>query len=680
LFDQDWAVKPDCATCPPGYKLSSDGQYCDLIPVENTNYCFSFCRGGIDAGGNYGVYGAQIQETTTSTPVSRLSNFWGGSCGSCTRTQGVTTPAPVMDTLKGKSGETVVSNEAMLIPTGSCTRSDYGENFPCGPGLCGRLATAGIWLCMGTNNNSGLPSNEWIGFETCLDITTAKNYYIGYAVDNHIRIYIDGVLWKSMTTTSQNTFRYWYVSPAYLSAGHHTLRVEFNNESGTAAAAVEVYDNTYAELITPGFDQNMAHILFSTARDITGKPVQAYRDIVGSSRIARYTCSNGTLPDVCTNVGCGRIPVNRVVNPYVKGYAGNWRMSENKGFQSNRKYADIFNPDKKGMEVKNAGTLESFKSYWYYLNTGGVQKWTEVNPASKEWVSDETVTLYDKHGRDLEEKNALGKYSAALYMFRSVVPAAVASNARSREIYYDGFEDYQFRYGCGIMDSSCNTPIFKSLQPMPPFPVTIATVEMHTGNYSTALPGLGMSLVTNVHTKEHKQEDYLAIDGSGQYKTRDVTGLYPVGFEPVVGGKYIFNAWVKDGQPTVNAPGITLTVNGVAITMTMKSVVEKWKQVEGIVDLSQIPITDGKITMLVKASSPGSTVFFDDVRIHPMDSHMKTYSYDDKSMRLLAEMDENNYATFYEYDDEGSLIRIKKETERGIKTIKENRYSSKKRN
>jgi hypothetical protein len=39
----------------------------------------------------------------------------------------------------------------------------------------------------------------------------------------------------------------------------------------------------------------------------------------------------------------------------------------------------------------------------------------------------------------------------------------------------------------------------------------------------------------------------------------------------------------------------------------------------------------------------------------------------------MAELDENNYSTFYEYDDEGNLMRLKKETERGIMTIKETR-------
>ena len=52
---------------------------------------------------------------------------------------------------------------------------------------------------------------------------------------------------------------------------------------------------------------------------------------------------------------------------------------------------------------------------------------------------------------------------------------------------------------------------------------------------------------------------------------------------------------------------------------------------------------------------------------------MKSFVYDALSLRMMAELDENNYATFFEYDDDGTLTRVKKETERGIKTIKETR-------
>ncbi|MEJ0034185.1 MAG: hypothetical protein WDO15_29350 [Bacteroidota bacterium] len=51
---------------------------------------------------------------------------------------------------------------------------------------------------------------------------------------------------------------------------------------------------------------------------------------------------------------------------------------------------------------------------------------------------------------------------------------------------------------------------------------------------------------------------------------------------------------------------------------------------------------------------------------------MKSYVYDLKDYRLSAILDEQNFASFFYYDDEGNLTVTKKETERGIKTISEN--------
>jgi hypothetical protein len=78
--------------------------------------------------------------------------------------------------------------------------------------------------------------------------------------------------------------------------------------------------------------------------------------------------------------------------------------------------------------------------------------------------------------------------------------------------------------------------------------------------------------------------------------------------------------------------------------------------------------------MAVMLEATGSSaVYFDDLRIHPYHANMKTFVYHASNLRLLAEGDENNYTSFYEYDDDGTVIRVKKETERGIKTIKETR-------
>jgi hypothetical protein len=71
----------------------------------------------------------------------------------------------------------------------------------------------------------------------------------------------------------------------------------------------------------------------------------------------------------------------------------------------------------------------------------------------------------------------------------------------------------------------------------------------------------------------------------------------------------------------------------------------------------------------------GANIYIDDIRLLPFDGEMKTFVYDDQSLRLMGQLDENNFGILYEYDEEGTPIRVKKETERGMMTVKENRQS-----
>ena len=82
---------------------------------------------------------------------------------------------------------------------------------------------------------------------------------------------------------------------------------------------------------------------------------------------------------------------------------------------------------------------------------------------------------------------------------------------------------------------------------------------------------------------------------------------------------------------------------------------------------------------LINKNLTGTMAYFDDVRVLPSNGNMKSFVYDQKTQRLMAELDENNYSTFYEYDIEGGLIRIKKETEKGVFTIQETRSGNTKK-
>ena len=155
-------------------------------------------------------------------------------------------------------------------------------------------------------------------------------------------------------------------------------------------------------------------------------------------------------------------------------------------------------------------------------------------------------------------------------------------------------------------------------------------------------------------------------------------------------GVYILSAWVKEdiatattltypnpqiiiGFPTTSsASGTYPTVGPYTAT---GAIIDGWQRVEATFT---IPTTATYINISLQCTG-GGNCFFDDIRIFPKDGSMKSYVYDPVNLRLVAELDERNYATMYEYDEEGKLIRVKKETEKGIMTIKENRNSTKKK-
>jgi hypothetical protein len=103
------------------------------------------------------------------------------------------------------------------------------------------------------------------------------------------------------------------------------------------------------------------------------------------------------------------------------------------------------------------------------------------------------------------------------------------------------------------------------------------------------------------------------------------------------------------------------------------TIVDGWQRIEGEVILNN---NFDAMKLLLKNDGTTEDVFFDDIRIHPISAIGKSYVYDPQTGRLVTQMDENNYGTFYEYSEDGKLIRVKRETEKGIMTIQENGENS----
>jgi hypothetical protein len=152
-------------------------------------------------------------------------------------------------------------------------------------------------------------------------------------------------------------------------------------------------------------------------------------------------------------------------------------------------------------------------------------------------------------------------------------------------------------------------------------------------------------------------------------------------FAPLENHRYILSAWVKQANAealtTYKDGGIMLYFEGSNLLLgpvyPAGEIIDGWQRVE--YDFT-VPPNSTTIEVRLANKSPLTKVFFDDIRIHPFNSNMKSFVYDPVSLRLWATLDENNYATFYEYDEEGALIRVKKETEKGVKTIQESRNNT----
>lgn len=186
-----------------------------------------------------------------------------------------------------------------------------------------------------------------------------------------------------------------------------------------------------------------------------------------------------------------------------------------------------------------------------------------------------------------------------------------------------------------------------------------------------------------LETWESPPSDLTLLTGNVSISTLDIPielGTAGKGFNPEA-GEYQFSIWVKEAIPSGTpyygvSPQISVMVgtnNFTSVTKTKP--IDGWYRVEGKFSISanNIEIHDD-LTLTLTGGYWGA--FYDDLRIFPASSNLNTYVYDFNTGRVEAKLDENNFATFYEYDEQGIPAQVKRETERGILTISESRQST----
>ncbi|MEO0728259.1 MAG: hypothetical protein AAFZ63_27170 [Bacteroidota bacterium] len=401
--------------------------------------------------------------------------------------------------------------------------------------------------------------------------------------------------------------------------------------------------------------------------------------------------------------------VDREINPYVEGLAGNWRLNETYSYFSLRDNV-TFGGATINNSIRDRGNLNVFTPFWIFGGDGLIP-----NPASDDnWTEASEMTVYDQHGSVLEVKDALGIYSASQLGYNENLTVAVASNARSQEMYFDGFEDYSFTDG----ETTLERPFRKLNIDDSSNPNLIQPGPAHTGNYALTLdPSENLTLtlqqpcvdavalrarssstaqvhrgeqsgkdsdITLLKTAEEEEEDctpYVNDSAKGVFQNTCCSCLPAL--NPQVNQRYHLSLWVATGNSLDCGAvplGAELTASVYDFSNTLITdydiliagpVIEGWQRYE--LSLDALPSNFASLDISFTNLGTDGVLYLDDFRFHPFQSNMMSYVYDSGSLRLWATLDENNYATFYEYDDEGLLIRTKRETEAGIMTVQESR-------
>ena len=262
------------------------------------------------------------------------------------------------------------------------------------------------------------------------------------------------------------------------------------------------------------------------------------------------------------------------------------------------------------------------------------------------------ITRYSPFGYKLESQSRLGMYSSELYGYCNSVVTATSTNSLYTEVAFDGFEDYDLTLNPLSYGSHGHLNLIREVGG----PIEISDQAAHTGDYSLELGDPGPA--------------YFEVDLTNP--DRDY-------FVPVAGKKYVFSCWVKNGTGLVEVIKDGLVTSSFTTAGNGEQPLDGWRRLEGEFSLAENQQFPGQFVnssfRLRFIGTDNNEIYFDDIRISPFVGSMISFVYDPITLRLVAELDNFNYATFYSYDEEGSLVQVKKETKDGILTLSTTRQN-----
>ncbi|MFN6943667.1 MAG: hypothetical protein ACK4ND_01875 [Cytophagaceae bacterium] len=419
-------------------------------------------------------------------------------------------------------------------------------------------------------------------------------------------------------------------------------------------------------------------------------------------------------------------------NPFVNGSKGSWRAEESYVYVDERKqepgldlrvdgiikdfslfdWSNAFNgqcdgwrkvntiteysPD--GIELENKDILGTYSSAIYGF--GGELPLAVVHNAANFEAGFESFEEYN-HGASLNPGNTgggkLGIFTSAQSQhYYTTYKSYSIETAVDNELTIDlPYEQAQIISGktISVYGAYVDQYIHKGISGS----YTVSSVKNQAGSNKSVLvlsdfPGDGIwkgkisvpypvvQPVANIPTGSNSYITNLkAHTGKNSFRLRNIYRMEQYKMDFVPGEQYHFSCWMS--LDDINVPdynngtryiefyfrnALGQEVSGLKMYPSGE-IIEGWQKIEGSF---QVPVDAQKVILRINVNTNEST-YFDDFRLHPFNASMQSYVYDKSTHRLAAVLDDNNYATLYYYDESGRLYLVKKETEKGIYTLKE---------
>lgn len=306
------------------------------------------------------------------------------------------------------------------------------------------------------------------------------------------------------------------------------------------------------------------------------------------------------------------------------------------------------------------GSVSNTTKPWYHLLESYQRLLNDDVPASTaavstDWRKVSTNTLYDFSYNCIEQEGLNGRRAASRWGYGGLYKLADISNANYNSFAFSGFED--------ALPGPGNTVVYGG--------------EITNGQTMQA---------ASVH--QLSNAPYVILPHSGTF----LAGVAPNAAGPAldtknfeVGRTYVAKVWVHRLSPPTAA--LSLQINGTAgsaytdtKTVTRNNpanvAVGDWVLMSVELEVPANFDTGTTHNLLLSLSNTGSTgkAYFDDLAFHPKDAVMTGNVYNGATGALVAQLDNDNFATFYTYDNAMRLTSASKEYSGGIRKVTESTY------